>query len=62
MKVSYYPGCSLHSTGLEYNESTQEVCRILDIELDELSDWNCCGAGSAHCTDEVLAVELAARN
>jgi len=62
VKVSYYPGCSLHSTGLEYNESTQEVCRILDIELDELSDWNCCGAGSAHCTDEVLAVELAARN
>ena len=62
MKVSYYPGCSLHSTGLEYNESTQEVCRILDIELDELSDWNCCGAGSAHCTDEVLSIELPVRN
>jgi len=62
VKVSYYPGCSLHSTGLEYNESTQEVCRILDIELDELSDWNCCGAGSAHCTDEVLSIELPVRN
>jgi heterodisulfide reductase subunit B len=62
VKVSYYPGCSLHSTGLEYDESTKEVCRILDIELDELSDWNCCGAGSAHCTDEVIAIELATRN
>lgn len=62
MKVSYYPGCSLHSTGLEYDESTQEVCRILDIELDELSDWNCCGAGSAHCTDEALSIELPVRN
>lgn len=62
MKVSYYPGCSLHSTGLEYDESTQEVCRILDIELDELPDWNCCGAGSAHCTDEVLSIELPVRN
>jgi len=62
VKVSYYPGCSLHSTGLEYGESTQEVCKILDIELEELSDWNCCGAGSAHCTDEVLAIELPVRN
>jgi len=62
VKVSYYPGCSLHSTGLEYDESTQEVCRILDIELDELSDWNCCGAGSAHCTDEALSIELPVRN
>lgn len=62
MKVSYYPGCSLHSTGLEYGESTQEVCKILDIELEELPDWNCCGASSAHCTDEVLAIELATRN
>ena len=62
MKVSYYPGCSLHSTGLEYGESTQEVCQILDIELNELTDWNCCGASSAHSTDEVLAIELPARN
>lgn len=62
MKVSYYPGCSLHSTGLEYGESTEEVCQILDVELEEISDWNCCGAGSAHCTDETLAIELATRN
>jgi len=62
VKVSYYPGCSLHSTGIEYDESTQQVCQALDIELDELKDWNCCGAGSAHCTDEVLSLELPARN
>jgi heterodisulfide reductase subunit B len=62
VKVSYYPGCSLHSTGLEYGKSTLEVCKILGIELNELSDWNCCGASSAHCTDEVLAIELATRN
>ncbi|MCJ7582377.1 MAG: CoB--CoM heterodisulfide reductase iron-sulfur subunit B family protein [Candidatus Aminicenantes bacterium] len=62
MKVSYYPGCSLHSTGLEYGESTKDVCQKLDIELAELTDWNCCGAGSAHTADEGLAVELAMRN
>ena len=62
MKVSYYPGCSLHSTGVEYGESTKEVFKILDIELEELPDWCCCGASSAHCTDEALAIELAVRN
>lgn len=62
MKVSYYPGCSLHSTGVEYGESTKEVFKILDIGLEELPDWNCCGAGSAHCTDEALAIELPVRN
>lgn len=62
MKVSYYPGCSLHGTAREYEESTQAVCQILGIELQELTDWNCCGASSAHSTDEALAIALPARN
>jgi len=62
VKVSYYPGCSLHGTALEYDESTQAVCRLLGVELHELPDWNCCGASSAHVTDESLATRLAARN
>jgi len=62
VKVSYYPGCSLHGTALEYEASTQAVCRMLGIELKELSDWNCCGASSAHSTNEALAIALAARN
>ena len=62
MKVSYYPGCSLHGTAREYDESTRAVCQALGIELNELSDWNCCGASSAHSTDEALAIALPARN
>ena len=62
MKVSYYPGCSLHGTALEYEESTRAVCKMLGIELQELSDWNCCGASSAHSTNESLAIALSARN
>jgi len=62
MKASYYPGCSLHGTALEYEESTQAVCKLLGIELQELADWNCCGASSAHSTDEALAIALPARN
>ena len=61
-EVSYYPGCYLHGTAREYDESIRGVANLLDIELCELDDWTCCGASSAHCTDEGLSLALAARN
>lgn len=62
MKFSYYPGCSGHATGVEYNQSTQAVFKALEIDLVELEDWNCCGASSAHMTNWLLALALPARN
>jgi heterodisulfide reductase subunit B len=38
------------------------VCKLLGVELEELEDWNCCGASSAHSMNEVLAIALPARN
>ena len=61
-EVSYYPGCSLHGTAREYDESIRGVADLLGIQLHEIEDWTCCGASSAHCTDEDLAIDLAARN
>lgn len=62
MKLAYYPGCSLHGTAKEYDLSTQAVCKELGIELEEVPDWNCCGATSAHSLDRELALTLPARN
>jgi heterodisulfide reductase subunit B2 len=64
MSRSYtlYPGCTLHSTGLEYGRSMRASCAALEIELTELEDWNCCGASSAHGLDAKLADALPARN
>jgi heterodisulfide reductase subunit B len=62
MKVSYYPGCSLDGTAIEYNQSLEKVSEKLDIELAELKDWTCCGASSAHVKDDKLAFSLAGRN
>jgi heterodisulfide reductase subunit B len=59
---SYYPGCSLHSTGLEYGLSTQAVFQHLGLTLVEVPEWNCCGASSAHAIDHELAAALPARN
>ena len=62
MKVSYYPGCSLHATGKEYDQSMKAVSRALNIELKEVEDWSCCGASSAHSTNFDLSIALSARN
>ncbi|HQI34850.1 MAG TPA: CoB--CoM heterodisulfide reductase iron-sulfur subunit B family protein [Syntrophales bacterium] len=62
MKVSYYPGCSLHGTAKEYDQSVKAMSRALGIELKELDDWSCCGATSGHATNFKLSVALPARN
>jgi heterodisulfide reductase subunit B len=62
MKIAYYPGCSLHSTGIEYDISTRKICQALQIELVEIKDWICCGSSPAHQSDELMAAALAAKN
>jgi heterodisulfide reductase subunit B len=58
---AYYPGCSLHSTGLEYGLSAKAVFAHLGLGLEELPGWNCCGASSAHALDHQMALALPAR-
>jgi heterodisulfide reductase subunit B len=62
MRITYYPGCSLHSSAKEYDLSTKDVCQKIGIELEELTDWNCCGSTSAHSTNRLLSLALPARN
>ena len=60
--LAYYPGCSLHGTEPEYDESLRAVVEALGIAIAEIPDWNCCGASSGHTTDHLLGVALPARN
>lgn len=62
MKYSYFPGCSLHSSGKEYDISTKAICETLGIELIEIPDWICCGSSSAHVFHEILSVALPVRS
>jgi heterodisulfide reductase subunit B len=62
MRIGYFPGCSLRSTAKNYESSTQAVLKTLDVQLDEIPDWNCCGSTPAHQTDHLLALALSARN
>ena len=62
MNLSYYPGCSLHGSARDYAESILGVCSALDIRLEEIPDWNCCGATAAHSIDHRASIDLAGRN
>jgi heterodisulfide reductase subunit B len=62
MKYAYYPGCSLKGTGRAYEESLLPVFQALGVELEELDDWNCCGATAYMAVDEVKACVMASRN
>ena len=62
MKIGYYPGCALHGTAWEYDQSIRKACEVLGVELEEIKDWNCCGASSAHILNKTLSVLLPARN
>ena len=62
MEFSYYPGCSLHATGLEYDASTRAVFESFGVRLVEIEGWVCCGASSAHSVSADLALNLPAIN
>ena len=62
MKYFYYPGCSLEGTAMEYDISTRAVLRALGIELMEVEDWTCCGAGAGDAQSQLLSLVLPARN
>lgn len=60
---SYFPGCSLTSTAIEYDISFRAVAGRLGIDLHTVKDWNCCGASPApHHWGGAMGVFLPARN
>ena len=62
MKYTYYPGCSLEASAKSYNESVRFVFKVLGQELEELEDWNCCGATYYMSTKETISLVISARN
>lgn len=62
MKVAYYPGCSLHATARAYDESIRSIAGLMNLTLEEIDDWNCCGATAYMNVNEILSFSLSARN
>jgi heterodisulfide reductase subunit B len=62
MNIAYYPGCALHGSSNDYEQSLRACLGALDVQLDELKDWICCGATAAHSLNHKLSLALPARN
>ncbi|MEW6231681.1 MAG: heterodisulfide reductase-related iron-sulfur binding cluster [Chloroflexota bacterium] len=60
--VAYFPGCSLHSTGVEYDMSTRAVAKLLGLELREPKGWVCCGSSPGHAVSHEFATVQPMKN
>ncbi|MES9844581.1 MAG: CoB--CoM heterodisulfide reductase iron-sulfur subunit B family protein [Candidatus Sedimenticola sp. PURPLELP] len=64
-EVSFYPGCSSQKGASSSNlmRSVDTMCEELDIQLNEIPDWNCCGASIGYGGGgELPRLALSARN
>ncbi len=57
-EIGYYPGCSLHSMGEEFNHSALSALDTLELIPVEPDGWVCCGSTPAHRVDHKLATRL----
>jgi len=53
MKFSYFPGCTLKTKAKELDRDTRASAEALGIVLEELPEWQCCGAVYPQAKDEI---------
>jgi heterodisulfide reductase subunit B len=58
----FYPGCSMESSAMAYYDSLMAICKPLGLDLDEIHDWNCCGATEYVGISLIPAYALISRN
>lgn len=64
-QYAFYPGCSSQAKASADNflRSIDVVCAKLDVQLNEIPDWNCCGASIGYGEGgELPRLALSARN
>ncbi|MEJ2346803.1 MAG: heterodisulfide reductase-related iron-sulfur binding cluster, partial [Gammaproteobacteria bacterium] len=61
-KVAYYPGCALEGSGGPYDKSTRAIVKALGLEMENLRDYNCCGAMEVKNVHPMLQTYMSARN
>ncbi|HML59313.1 CoB--CoM heterodisulfide reductase iron-sulfur subunit B family protein [Solidesulfovibrio sp.] len=62
MKYAYYPGCSLMESAVEFDQATRAMLDRLEVEIEEIPDWTCCGASAVESVSQPLGRALPARN
>jgi len=62
MKMLFYPGCSMQRTARPYLDSLLAIREAIGLELEDVSDWNCCGATEYMSVHRIAAHALVGRN
>ena len=47
MKFQYFPGCTLKTKGVRLDTCARKAALALGFTLEELPEWQCCGADGA---------------
>ena len=55
MKYCYYPGCTLRTKAKDLDRYARASAEALGFELEELSNWQCCGGVYPLGTDEIAS-------
>jgi heterodisulfide reductase subunit B len=58
----FYPGCSMEGSAKAYYDSLNAIKDSLEMKLQEIDDWNCCGATEYVGINLIPAYSLIARN
>lgn len=53
MIFSYYPGCTLKTKAKKLDEYARKSAQALGVTLEELPEWQCCGAVYPMAQDEI---------
>ena len=61
-KYIFYPGCSLQRSARPNLDSLLAIRQFIGMEIEEIQDWNCCGATEYVSVHQLAAFALAGRN
>lgn len=62
-KYTFYPGCSSQGSAAHLDRSLRAVLPKLEVQIEDIDDWNCCGASVGHIEGGFIPQSaLSARN
>ncbi len=61
LKIPYYPGCTLSTVAKEFDTSAKDSAIKMGFEIEDLPQWNCCGATFPLTPDNIMGLTAPAK-
>jgi heterodisulfide reductase subunit B len=61
LKIPYYPGCTLKTAAGDLDGPARLAAASIGFEMEELKEWNCCGASYPLTPDNIMGLAAPAR-